>query len=188
MADFADARCTEHPGRAAAATCTRCGNFICDWCVKLAPSWGPGLCAQCQKVKHTAALPPMALSKGFIVVSVLIFIRPWWTLWGLRDVFALGAQAVDGQDAAAATAAMGLLATGVLFVGLSFVAMALFWLRRKAARPVLLAAYGLDSLDLIALVAMTDALSGAVVVRLAINAAIMVWVVTAPEAKRMLAR
>lgn len=27
--------------------CERCGQPRCDWCEKLAPSWGPGYCEEC---------------------------------------------------------------------------------------------------------------------------------------------
>src|SRR5439155_5363713 len=43
-------RCVDHPTRSAEAACLRCGRFICDWCVKLAPSWAPAShCPPCQK-------------------------------------------------------------------------------------------------------------------------------------------
>lgn len=43
-----DASCSLHQ-REATATCTRFGVFLCDWCVKLAPTWSIGLCAECMK-------------------------------------------------------------------------------------------------------------------------------------------
>lgn len=45
------ARCSHH-ARVAQVPCARCGSLLCDWCVKLAPSWGQGLCPSCQ---HAAA-------------------------------------------------------------------------------------------------------------------------------------
>lgn len=55
--------------RPAEQTCKRCGVFICDWCVKLAPDWGPGLCHDC--LKHAAPKTKVVratFGSGFLLV------------------------------------------------------------------------------------------------------------------------
>jgi len=65
---MSDARCEPH-GREATQTCRRCGVFLCDWCVKLAPDWGPGLCPGCQRL--CAPPPPRRLPRSWTVRTVL---------------------------------------------------------------------------------------------------------------------
>ena len=190
MAEVATASCSEHPGRAAFAPCTRCGAFICDWCVKLAPSWGPGLCAKCQKVKHGAVAPPMALSKAFILVSVALFVRPWLSMGGVFQDLTEGSRAAAGHNPQLATQFLvATVADGLLTV-LAFVAMGLFWFRRKAARPVIVVMYALDVLGRVAqlLIDGPSVFSLWLVVYLAVDLLVMVWILQSDDARRMLVR
>jgi hypothetical protein len=190
MADAAIASCTEHPGRAVATTCLRCGSFICDWCVKLAPSWAPGLCVKCQRVKHASEPPVMALSRPYMLVSVALFIRPWLGVAATLVAVTVGVRAVELSDQALATqATFAIVAGAVLTLG-AFVAMLLFWMRRKVARPFILGVYLLDTLDGVGALVLDlhGALSVLMVLRLMINLGLMVWVATADDARRMLVR
>ncbi|MBI5547598.1 MAG: hypothetical protein HY901_27255 [Deltaproteobacteria bacterium] len=48
----AEARCPSHPDRAAAATCSRCGLFVCEACLS---SRDPALCSACQERRSAEA-------------------------------------------------------------------------------------------------------------------------------------
>src|SRR5262245_45641633 len=68
-------KCPDHPTRDVVETCMRCGRFLCDWCVKLSPSWGPGLCASCQR--HQAPRAAGHWLKGWLMLAgALLLILP----------------------------------------------------------------------------------------------------------------
>jgi hypothetical protein len=64
------ATCALH-GRASEQTCTRCGVFLCDWCVKLAPDWGVGLCQDCLRIKAPKTPVVRASFRSSFLVSFL---------------------------------------------------------------------------------------------------------------------
>ncbi|MFT3710165.1 MAG: hypothetical protein QM817_21270 [Archangium sp.] len=66
------ATCPLHQ-RPSEQTCARCGVFLCDWCVKLAPDWGAGLCSDC--VRHTAPKTPVvraSFGASFLVAFLVL--------------------------------------------------------------------------------------------------------------------
>lgn len=68
-----DSRCQLH-SRPARSTCRRCGLFLCDWCEKLAPSWGAGYCNDCLHFvsPETAHLGKMSLSTMFVIALLAV--------------------------------------------------------------------------------------------------------------------
>ncbi len=66
-----DALCPLH-GRTARSTCERCGVFRCDWCEKLEPTWGAGLCAGCLRLSARQYRPPMRLPFWRMTLVVLL--------------------------------------------------------------------------------------------------------------------
>ncbi len=122
------ARCVEHPDRTAAAPCERCGAFRCDWCVKLAPSWGPGLCAACQKRAPTAGTGRLPRSRLFMLVSIGVLLSPFLTGQEL-----LGLLALPGNGVVVITAAIA-----VVLLVWNLAAIVLAALRHHTARVALL--------------------------------------------------
>jgi hypothetical protein len=70
----AEGRCQLHQ-RVARTTCKRCGGFICDWCEKLAPSWGPGYCNDCLHFvsPDESGLRRMSFGVMFVIALVAVF-------------------------------------------------------------------------------------------------------------------
>lgn len=75
--------CAAH-ARASTSTCVRCGLFLCDWCEKLAPSWGPGLCPACQRHRAPSTVRLTRL-KG--PTMVLVMLSLWGGLAALASLF-----------------------------------------------------------------------------------------------------
>lgn len=76
MSSPTDGACKLH-SRPARSTCKRCGLFLCDWCEKLAPSWGPGYCNEClhfvtPDTAHLARMP-MATMFAIALLGVITF-------------------------------------------------------------------------------------------------------------------
>lgn len=190
MSQLPAASCTVHPGRPVSATCTRCGAFLCDWCVKLAPSWGPGLCQSCQKVKHVEAAPAITLSRPLVLVSTVLMLRPWLGIGAFFSDLGLGADARAAGDTALATQALGLAAADALLTVLAFVASALFFLRLKVARPLLVGLFAADLVDQVVPFALGHPnTSGAAILALgAVRVLVVVWLLSSAEVDRMLVR
>jgi hypothetical protein len=132
--------CSEHPGRAATTPCVRCGGFICDWCVKLAPSWGAGLCLTCQKRAPNSAVA-VPKTRMFIVAGSALLIGPFLSLMDLNDLLKMGRAAADTADKhAAAIATIGIVLV-LAMMAANVVGAALFFMRRHAARGVLIALF-----------------------------------------------
>lgn len=66
---------------------------MCDWCEKLAPSWGPGLCEACQRVRAPAGLRfaiPSRLVGTVAVLSLCLGLMAWGSVlgaWTWKDRF-----------------------------------------------------------------------------------------------------
>ncbi|MBL8954065.1 MAG: hypothetical protein JNK82_25030 [Myxococcaceae bacterium] len=132
------ARCVEHPGRVAEAPCIRCGAFRCDWCVKLAPSWGPGLCAACQKRGDGGgAVTKLPRSRLFMLVSVGVLLSPFVLWWELSEAFG------QLRDEALRGAAAVTLTVGGMLMLWNVAAIVLAALRHPAARTALLVYFGI---------------------------------------------
>lgn len=102
------ARCPLHQ-RPSEQTCTRCGTFVCDWCVKLAPDWGPGLCHEClRRDPPRTAVVRLTLTTGFLVALL--------GLMGLASSGALLQSLFDSQASNTGRAANALGAV-IGFVG-----------------------------------------------------------------------
>jgi hypothetical protein len=132
--DASVARCGEHPGRAAEVPCTRCGAFLCDWCVKLAPSWGNGLCASCQK--RVAAEPAARVPKSglFMWVSFGVLLGPFLSWHDLQETLALADDPAYVRPVIYAAAGVT-----VVLLAWNIAAIVLVALRSPRARTVLLA-------------------------------------------------
>jgi hypothetical protein len=127
------ARCGEHPDRAAEAPCTRCGAFRCDWCVKLAPSWGPGLCASCQKRQAVDPAAKLPRSRLFMFVSFGVLLGPFFTGAELKGVLAL-----REEETVVQSVVMAIAAVLVVLLVWNVAAILLVALRNPRARAVLL--------------------------------------------------
>ncbi|MBL8915373.1 MAG: hypothetical protein JNM17_32010 [Archangium sp.] len=78
---------------------------MCDWCVKLAPDWGPGLCHEC--LKHEAPKTRVVratFGSGFLLVFL--------ALNGLLAFFGFVGSLVNGTATPG-----GLLLSGVWAIG-----------------------------------------------------------------------
>ncbi|MFZ5445506.1 MAG: hypothetical protein ACOZQL_36280 [Myxococcota bacterium] len=96
-------------GRPSSTTCVRCGVFLCDWCEKLAPSWGPGLCADCQR-RSPPARRFVAPSRPVMVVSMLLLWVGTASLFAVFDDFlAWESRAVRAVIAVFAFGAIGFI-------------------------------------------------------------------------------
>lgn len=124
------ATCTQHPSRPADTPCVRCGAFICDWCVKLAPSWGPGLCLDCQK-RTGASTPKLPLSRGFMIVGAAVLISPFFTWNEIVETKRLGPEVPPVVSGV-------VIAVLVILLVWNIGALALVALRRPQARLALL--------------------------------------------------
>lgn len=82
-----DGVCQLH-SRPARSTCRRCGLFLCDWCEKLAPSWGPGYCNDCLQfvTPETAHLGRMSMGTMFVIA--LLAVMAMFGFVGLRTELA----------------------------------------------------------------------------------------------------
>ena len=98
--------CAAHD-RASTSTCVRCGVFLCDWCEKLAPSWGPGLCPACQRYRAPSTVrltrikgPTMALMMltlwGALGALVALFRVETWTERAVAMLVLVGVALLNG--------------------------------------------------------------------------------------------
>jgi len=132
-----EGRCAEHPSRRAETPCVRCGTFICDWCVKLAPSWGPGLCLQCQKRTAGAEAQPIPKTRGFIIVAAGTLLCPFITLNELSETTKLPHGTGDEQ-----VGRLFAIAVLVLLLVWNVLAIIVFAVQRQKARGLLLGFFG----------------------------------------------
>jgi hypothetical protein len=182
--------CVEHPGRAAATACVRCGTFICDWCVKLAPSWGPGLCAKCQKLVHASSGEPVAVSRLTRRVGAILIVRPLIGVYLVAGVMRFGMEAFDAQDSAALAQASIAIFGEVLITFFCAVCLLAFWLRRSWARRLIQFSYGLDFLNSAAAIFFIGGAGSALLVLLRVTLAttVLIWATASQDAKRLFAR
>lgn len=93
--------CVDHPTRAGATACLRCGRFVCDWCIKLAPSWAPGHCGACQQVirrpvstsEPTSGMRAVTLILGLhalLAFMILVSVQPDPSTGRADQVFVFG--------------------------------------------------------------------------------------------------
>lgn len=171
----AERRCGEHPDRRAETPCARCGTFICDWCVKLAPSWAPGLCLPCQK--RTAGVEPgrIPLTRGFIVVAAATLLCPFMTLNELGETVRLRQGTSEER----------LLAVAVLLLLLvwNVVAIITFIVKRQRARGVLLGFFGLRGIISLLGVAATWGQATGSWLSILVNAAVFAYIGWSDDAR-----
>ena len=121
MSSPGDGVCQLH-ARPAQSTCKRCGGFLCDWCEKLAPSWGPGFCNECLHyvTPDTAHLGKMSFGVMFVVAFLAVL--SFFSFVGLRTQLARRPFDLGGA-----------IWTGSIGVGLALVAvfvLAQYWRKR----------------------------------------------------------
>ena len=134
-------RCAQHPARTADTPCLRCGAFICDWCVKLAPSWGPGLCLDCQTRAAEATPAKVPMTRGFVVVGAAVLLCPFITWNEIVDAAALARESPEYQPTVTAV-----IAVLVVLLVWNAAAIVLVALRRPRARAVLMGFFALRGL------------------------------------------
>src|SRR5262249_8680179 len=136
--------CVDHPGRAVAATCLRCGRFVCDWCVKLAPSWGHGLCLDCQKKKGAGTVRSAGnwMTGPLLLAGVALLISPslgFFRIW--ETIRAVGAGATLTVEIAYELTTLSILSV-CCAVGAVF-----YFLRKRWAPTLVRVVYGLVLVD-----------------------------------------
>ena len=70
--------------RPRSATCQRCGQFLCDWCVKLAPSWGAGYCGDCLHFVTPDTAQPGTMPLTTRLTLALLCVLAVFSFGGLR--------------------------------------------------------------------------------------------------------
>jgi hypothetical protein len=168
-----------HPSKVADTPCSRCGTFICEWCVKLAPDWAAGQCVDCQRVVQPSGTAASKLGRA---QSFAFIISMGWTVLGLARGIAADAAELPSAGAVVAVGVQGLLVVGSAACLLSVL------LRRVEAPMLVRVVMGVFAAFDLLVFAFEPAGAGSVgrlVVNLVISLSWIAWFTLSPDVPRL---